>query len=725
VTGANNFIGNYAQILPRNNYTVKLDHSFTERDKINVRYLYNSDNRDYTSAFPIPAADTVSRSLSHQNFVYFAYTRVISSTVINEARFTYGWRIGHSMSPGLGEPWPSRLGLKGVPDEAFPTFTVAGLQTLGANSQERNQDPVKQIQWVDNLSITRGRHAFKLGAEARLSLNYEVNRPSISGQYTFTTQPTGLPGASGTGVGFASLLLGFPNQATFLDTQPLDRSGWYLAGFFQDDWTVNQSLTLNLGVRWETDTPNLDAGNRMNSFDRTAINPVSGTPGVVRFAGVDGWPKSPFSTNWKNFGPRVGFAWRPLGSKQTVIRGGGGIFFAHPYDHGQPNAASLGFEKSFTLVTPDNGLTAPFYLRDGVPTVDRGPLDARFGAVPVGQRATTAVTFYEPRRGPGYALQFNLGVQRELPGGWLIEASYLGNLSRKLASQNLSINQITPAKLAEIAARPAGQRVATQADRPFPQFSDVTLVLPTLGISNYHAGVLGVEKRFSRGFSLNATYTWSKFLNNTDDGGSAVGETGVSAIYSNYYDRGADYGPSSNDIPHRFTLSSVYELPFGRGHRLLSHHWAGRLLGNWSLSVVSLLQTGAPLTVTTNTNTSNSFAAGPQRANVTGNPALPDDQRTLSRWFDTNAFTQPAAFTFGSSGRGLVRGDGVINFDLSILKNFAVSEQKQVQFRAELFNAFNHPNFLLPGTVLGRPGFGVVSTANPGRSIQLGLRLTF
>src|SRR5262249_45698690 len=156
----------------------------------------------------------------------------------------------------------------------------------------------------------------------------------------------------------------------------------------------------------------------------------------------------PYDTDWNNFGPRFGFAWRPL--KKTVVRGGFGIFFAHPFDHGAPNSASLGFEQSASLTTPDQGVTAPFLLRDGVPsvTLTRAALNASFGGVQAGGTATTAVTFYERDRATGYAQQFNFGIQHELPGNWLIEASYLGNLSRKLPSPNLPINQIAPDKLA-------------------------------------------------------------------------------------------------------------------------------------------------------------------------------------------------------------------------------------------------------------------------------------
>ena len=714
-SGANNFRANYTQRLVRDNYLAKVDHTLGASDKISGRYLYNSDNRFHTSVFAEPAADTLTDALRHQHYFYGSYTRTFGASVVNELRYTYGDRINHETSLGLGGGWPDRIGLRGVSSEAFPRFSVAGFAPLGANTHERRQFPIRQHQLVDTLSYVRGRHAFKTGFEVRPSFNYEVNRPSVSGNFAFTTQPTALPGRAGTGNGLASLLLGFPNSVTIRETEVLDRSSWYLAAFVQDDWTIRSNLTLNFGLRWEVDTPIVDANDRMNGFDPLAINPVSGTPGVVRFAGVDGYPSAPYETDWNNVGPRLGFAWRPGDAEGTVVRGGIGVFFAHPFDHGAPSSASLGFERSATLNTPDNGITAPFFLGSGVPPLELASADrgAGFGAVPVGRPTTTAVTFFERDRKTGYARQFNVGVQQELPARLVLEAAYVGNQSRNLPGPNLSINQIAPDRL--------GPGV-TQRDRPFPQFSNVSVVLPTIGRSDYHAGMLRVERRFAQGFNLLTTYTYARFMNDTDEGGAGLGNVGV---YSNLYDRAADYGPSANDIRHRMTISGVYELPVGPNRRYLSSGWLGRVVGGWSVGMLGTIQSGPPFTVTTQTNTTNAFSAGALRADVAGDPQLPTGERTLNRWFNTEAFSQPAAFTFGNSGRGILRGDGVVHFDLSLAKNVALTSRQTLQLRVELFNAFNHPNFAIPGTVFGSPTFGVVSDASDGRTVQLGARFVF
>lgn len=716
LSGANNFRSNFGVLLTRNNHTAKVDHNVTDNDKLSFRYLYNSDNRTQTSVFPREAGDTVTDLLRHVNFVYLGYTKVLTPTLLNEARFTYGNRVNWETSKGLGADWATQLGIRGVSDGAFPTVNVAGYQTMGASNQERRQFPIQQYQIIDNLSWVKGRHSAKFGIEYRRSMNYEISRPSLAGVFGFTPLLTGQPGTAASGNGAASMLLGLAQTFSSRETDLLDRNSVYWSAFAQDSWLISRSLTLNLGVRWEVDTPIVDANGHMNGFDMNAINPVSNTPGVVRFAGVNGWPVKPYRTDLNNFAPRFGFAWKPFGDDRTVVRGGYGIFFGHPFDAAVPNSASLGFEKSLSLASPDNGITPAMTLRQGISGGLSFPVrDDSFGAVPVGRPATTAVTFYEAGRSSPYSHQYNLGVQRELRGQVLVEASYLANLSRKLPSPNLSINQIRPEVL--------GPNNQSQRDRPYPQFNTVSLLLPTLGVSNYHALAVRAEKRFSRGLNFLATYTWSKVLNNTSEGPAQVGADG--GPYSDLYNRRLDYGPGGNDVRHRMTWSTVYELPFGRGHRYLSQGPLRYIAGDWSFGLLALLQGGAPVTVEAQVDTRNAFASGALRPDLLGNPNLSADRRTLNQWFDTTAFRQPAAFRNGTAGVGIIRADGKVNFDLSALKSFPWGERRKVQLRGEFFNLFNHPNFGTPGRIFGAPGFGVVSSADPARRAQVGLRVVF
>jgi hypothetical protein len=425
-----------------------------------------------------------------------------------------------------------------------------------------------------------------------------------------------------------------------------------------------------------------------------------------------------YLTDWNNFGPRFGFSWKPFGSTRSVLRGSYGVAYAHPFDAGVPNAASLGYERSAVLNTPDQGITAPFLLRNGL-SVSLQPeqLSDSFGAVRVGQQPTTNVTFFESDRRAGYTHMFNFGYQREIRG-FLTEVTFVGNLSHKQPSGNISLNQVTPERLAQVIPL---NRNPVQADRPFPQFSNVNIQNPSLGDTRYYAGVVRIERRFQDGYSVLGTYTWARAFNNYTDGGSLGADIG----FSNFYDRRADWGPTGNDVRHRFTLTSVYDLPVGKGKKYLASHWLGAIVGNWSLGGLVTLQTGEPFTINTQVNNTFVFSAGGQRADVLRDPNLPNGEKTLGRWFDTSAFAQPAQFTFGNQGVNLLRADGLINLDMSVLRNFPIGEGKKVQVRGEFFNFTNHPNFGGPGATLNGPGFGIVSSAGPGRRIQLGARFVF
>ena len=716
IAGANNFRANDVTALTRDNYIIKVDHNLNSYNKVTGRYLYNSDNTDGVSVFPDRAADTATDTRRHQQFWYGTWTHIFTPALLHEFRFTYGHRINHEYSRGLGQNWPTRLGLKGVPDDAFPRFRATGFTNLGAGAHERKQFPIQQYHILSHTSWLRSRHSIKFGVEIRPSLNYEIFRPSISGDLQFSRGFTGLPGNANTGSGLATLLLGVPTNFQQRETPLLDRRTWYYGAFFQNDWTARDGLTLNLGIRWELDTPLDDRNNRLNGFDPYAINPVSGTPGVVKFAGVDGFRTRMYDADLNNFGPRFGFAWRPFGQR-TVVRGGYGIFFAHPFDRAVANVATLGYQRSSTLVLLDNHLGIPYTMGGGlpIPPLQEQERNDAYGAVRVGEAPVQGVTFFETNRRTGYSQQFNLQIQREMAGRFLVELGYIGNLSRKLGSNDLSINQIPPWIV--------GPGRTGRQYRPYPQFTNVSVLAPSLGVSSYHAGIIKLQKRFARGFNLLTTYTWSKFLDNCGGGGSTLGDEG--AAYSDFYNRKADWGPSENDVRHRWTFSSVYQLPFGKRRAYLRDNPLRYIVGDWSIGAVATIQSGAPITVQTQTNTTNAYSAGAQRADVLRDPNLPPDQRTVQRWFDTLAFAQPPQYTFGNQGIGLVRADGRININTSLIRMFPVGERKQLQFRGEFFNMPNHPNFNNPGHQFEGAGFGIVNAARPGRQVQVGLRLTF
>jgi hypothetical protein len=717
VTGANNFRNNDVNAYTRNNVIAKVDHNLGNNDKLTFRYLYNADSNRQRSIFPEAAADTINDTDAHQQYWYGTWTRIVSPSIVNEVRFSYARRYYRTYSKGLDLGWPSKLGLKGIPDDAFPNFVAAGYTNLGSATQDRLQTPIQQYHVLDSLTIVRGRHTIKLGGEMRPSKNRDVLRASISGRFTFNRGLTGIQGNTQTGNSIATMLLGGVSNFEQVSTPVLERSSRYYGGFIQEDWAVRPGLTLNFGIRWEADTPIHDVNNRFNSFDASALNPVSETPGVVKFGGLNGWATEPYHPDWNNWGPRVGFAWKPFGLKRTVLRGGFGLFYSHPLDGSAANTAALGYSEQTTLILQDNSAAIPYTLGGGLPIARATSpvLDDSFGAVKVGQTANTAVTYFDEGRRTGYSEQFNLRVQQELPASMMFEFGYMGNLGRKLPGANIAVNQVRP----ELLTTSAQQR-----NRPFPQFSGVTILAPSFGVSSYHAGTAKLEKRFSHGLNLLSTYTWSKFCDNSGSGpGSKLGELG--AAYSDFYNRRADWGPSANDIRHRVTLSSVYQIPIGKGRRFFQDSPVRHVLGNWQIGVVSAVQTGAPLTVQTQTNNTYAYSSGAQRADVLRDPNLPADQRDILRWFDTTAFAQPAVNKFGNQNPGLIRAPGIFTLNSSLIRVFRVAEGKNLQFRGEFFNLPNHTNFGVPDHTFEGAGFGIVNSARPARQVQLGLRFTY
>ncbi len=717
ITGNNNFRANSVIATNSGFYLGKVDHVFREADRITGRYMYNADLGTALGPYPKgDVADPTSTNDASQKYAYVNEIHIVNPSTVNEFRFNYGYRIAHARTNGVGSDAVTALGLTGVDKNAFPQLLPVGFSPIGSNAQERRQFPIKNLQFVESLSLIKGKHSLKFGVEARKSTNYETNLSTASGAFTFATQPTGNPGAAATGNGLASLLVGFPTAFSQTRTDITDRHSWYDAAFVQDDFTLASNLTLNIGLRWEMDTPMIDINNRMNGFDLHRINPVSGTPGVVKFMGENGFRTSPWDYDWNNFGPRFGFAWKPRFSNRLVLRGGYAVQFSHPFDTGQPASANLGFGINSSFQTPDNGLTAPFYLRNGVPDTFISPVrNDSYGAVPIGKATTTAVTFFDSSRRTGYSQQSNLSLQYQISSSMIMEVTALSNDGHKLPNTNLPINQILPSVLSS--------SHSSQVDRPFPQFTNVTILSPSIGDSRYTAGFVRVSKRFTKGLNLNASYTRATFLDNSFEAGSTVGADG--GAYSNLYNRRADWGPSGNDIHHRVTFSSVYELPVGPGKRWLSRGITANVVGGWTLGTVATVQSGAPFSVTTNTNNTNAFSAGNQRADVLRNPALPGDQRSVKRWFDITAFAQPAAYTFGNGGRDSMRAPGIANMDLSILRNFRLRERMTLQFRGEALNALNHTNLSTPGAAFGSAAFGQINNARPARVMQIGIKLQY
>jgi hypothetical protein len=303
------------------------------------------------------------------------------------------------------------------------------------------------------------------------------------------------------------------------------------------------------------------------------------------------------------------------------------------------------------------------------------------------------VSFFDPNQVTPISYQSNVSLQHEMRNGALFEVGYIGNVSRHLTANDLSLNQVAPALMG------AGD---TQRLRPFPQFSDVRLINPSIGKSDYHAGFVRFQKRLSDGFSFLAHYTRSRYMDDVE----AANEYGMTGSYMDAYRRDLDWARSATDVPHHLVVTVLYEVPAFTGRRALD-----AVVGNWRIGLLETIQSGPPFTVVTAANTTNAFPAGPLRPDLSGDPELRSDERTLSRWFNTDAFVNPAPFTFGNSPRSVLRGPGVVTTDLTLEKTIGLGGQRRFDVRVEAYNLFNRANFTIPGFTLGAPVFGVISSA--------------
>ena len=716
VTGAprSNYIVNVSDQLNQNFYTTRVDHNVSAKARVYGRYSYVEAPNIAQGAFPNQFAD--SRATTNANQQHNAMGSWIFNhlpNVMSEVRFVYFQKFGGPHALGTGSGKNGEFGLRGVNEDNLARVSPTGLTAIGSANQQEVNGPMTTIQVPYNLTWVKARHQIKSGFEFRHSSNYHERNNLAGGSFSFTDRATGY--------GLATLLLGWTTSADILDALPEQQRSDGYAVYIQDDWKVTSKLTLNLGLRWEMDTPYWEESNRQNSFDLHAINPVSGTPGIVTFAGRDGRSKYANNFDKNDFAPRFGFAYRAPWN--VVVRGGYGIQYMQSYGFlGQWPTLGFGIIQTFT--SPDGGFTPAFRFRDGMPLPVQESLGPGFGAVAVGATTRTSPDFLQQNFPTGYMQQWNLGIQKQLGGNMLAEVAYVGNVGHKLSStRNASLNMIPLTN----GRGPARQ---DQRLRPFPQFSDVLLAGPPWGNSNFNSLNLKLEKRYSNGLNFMMNYTWSKFLDDQESQqeiGGGAGDYGSGYTHTEL--RRLDKSLSGNDIRHRYIGSAVYDLPFGHGRAWdISNRVFEKIAGGWRTGVIAEFRDGVPYGVVEQTNHTNTFSAS-QRPNLVRNPDLGGGRSRstfIAQYFDTSAFQDPGVGVFGNSPRTICCGPGLASLDFSLQKRFALTEKAGLSFRTDCYNLPNRPNFADPNLSRGNAAFGRISgTRGTARLIQFNLRLEF
>jgi hypothetical protein len=711
----NNFIANQTIKNPNTNYITRIDHSFSANDRVYGRFLSRTNSSDQGPIYPTPGTDSFN---TRQEGNYFNWTVTwlhnFTPTTILEARFGWDRRKNEVRAGGTGSGLNAKIGLKGVDPDFFPQVTLTGLPAFGTGQHERLQNPIRGDQGVANVTLLRGRHTLKFGGEYRLSKNLDRVRNSAGGTFGFTNNFTG--------DALVSLLLGHANTAARVENLPLDSRAATVGSYAQTDWKVNDKLTLNLGLRYDLDFPRWEINNRQSSFDPTAINPACNCPGLIVWSGLNGLSKYAHNFDKNNFGPRLGFAYKL--SEKTVVRGGGAMVYIGAYDQATPTQFATGFSIQGNFTSPDGGRTPAVLLKNGLPNIPVptvADLVPGFGAVAAGQNPRLAVVYLEPTNRPTPYLQtLNLNVQRELPWNMVVEVGYLGTLGHKLTFPGArSINQVPQDKI---------RTGNVQSLRPFPQFTNVSIHSENVGNSNYHGMNIRFEKRMSGGLQFSTNYTWSKAIDDV----TSREEIGGSDAFQNQYNRRSDRGLSGNHIAHRFINSTIWELPFGKGRRMnIESGVLNQFFGGWTVSGIFELRSGSPFTISENNPTAVYPTATSVRSNLVGEYRLNPNWRNnvlVEPYFVTSAFAAPAFGQFGNLGRNVFSGPGLLIADLSILKDFRIREGHALQFRTEMLNFMNHPNFGLPNQGRGAPAFGLIgglSASGGARIIQLGLHYRF
>ncbi|HEY3838647.1 MAG TPA: carboxypeptidase regulatory-like domain-containing protein [Bryobacteraceae bacterium] len=756
LTQTNNFVSSTPQVIDKDTFSTRVDHYIGEKQRLFGEFFY--DRTPYTRP---NVFDNVGTPTYGPTQYFNRRAAVISDTYTFSPTMIADFSIGFSRvsnlrgSPSLGVDltqygFPTQLAKQVQPD-TIPAILIPGYEgsfsqtnigpgtTIGENGYIAQGFTDYTLQGV--VTKVAGKQTIKFGAGIQLQRSNYLQYADAGFQFSFsaafTQGPNPLTASSTAGSGMASFLLGTPagGQANFTPALALQSS--YYDFFVQDDVKLTSRLTLNLGLRYDYESPWTDRYNQLTNFNYQAVPPLnvpgSNLHGALAFVGVNGDPRGPWTPDRTNFAPRLGLAYS-IDSK-TVMRMGGGLFF-DPLVPATPTDTS-GFSAVTSMTTSLNGVTPYNLMSNPFPQGLIYPNGSSQGpATLLGQ----SIIFADRDHVTPYSAAWNFNIQHEFRGGLKLETAYVGNRGihnfadrswdqlpdADLALGNQLLTTVPNPFLGQITSGTLSAPTVTLAQllRPYPQFLGVTAQNSTWATSTYNALQVRVQKQVTGSLTIDASYTWSKLMDNST--GANSGQTLSGTGFQDNNNLALERSVSSLDIPQRFVIGYVWELPMGAGKKIFTGPVAKRIAGGWQVQGFATFASGEVLGVTTSVNTTQSQGGG-QRPNWNGvNPAISNP--SVNDWFNTSVFSQPATFTFGNVARTLatLRGSPARNLDFSILKNTILREGWNLQFRTEFFNLLNRPQFGPPGTAFGVSSFGVVSAQqNQPRIIQLALKFLF
>ncbi len=732
-------------------YTSKLDEDFTKWWHSSLSYLRYYSLEPGDTWFNSASTPAGWRLLRRVDATAFNNIFTINPTTVLSVRygfnrfpnFTYNSSQGFKVqSLGFSSNFAN---LVNGPAAEFPAINMSTFTSLG-DTGDWDYYAEASHNFSANVAKYVGRHNLKLGFDYRLLATSGSGLNCPTGCYTFNTNST--LSNSNTGTDLADLLLGVPYDKQADTASKLTDYIHYYGAFAQDDFRFSSKLTLNLGVRWEHESGVTEAHNGLiTGFNGNATNalaaqvPGLNLKGAVEYAGVNGAPTSVGNYNQNKFAPRIGLAYQ-LNDK-TVVRGGYGIFWAPQIALGSP-LGTLGYANNtqYTGKSSTDVLTNPF------PQGLLAPLGNSQGAA---AGIGTSFSLVDPTARSPMVQQYSFDVQRQLPGGIALEVGYVGSKSNHLTLGNpiINLNALNPGYLSQgtsalnaPVANPFYGVIgsgtlssptvsAFQLLLPYPAYTYIYKLFGSQNHALYNSMVVKAQKRFSYGLTFLSTLTWSKNMDESSGGPGSSLNPGAQGYPQNPYDMQAEYSLSNVDTPIVWATSISYELPIGKGKTFLGNinRFADLAIGGWTINSVSVYETGFPLQIYQKSNANSIYGYGTQRPNATG--VAPGTSGSVeSRIYDyinPGAFTKAAQGTFGNVARTIsLRGPGEKNWDLSVFKNFTITERAKAQFRCEALNAFNTPFFQSPNTNFSSGSFGQINTqANFARQLQLAIRFSF
>jgi hypothetical protein len=711
-------------------FSGRVDHNLSNSSRLYGRYSYKREYKDVSPAYfgANDPAGPGQRNPNNRWDVAVGVSQVFSPT------FTMSVNVGGSkwvegnnvQSAGFK---PSSLGFPSFVDPNSAQFPVIAPSGYVGEGPQQGAGQAKFPRSAESGSVdfvkVQGKHQLSFGY---MGVAVDENGGRIAPtQFNFdslfTSGPDPTNPTSNTGDAIASLLLGTPGSgSTGVAVFNVSRT-WLHGLYLQDDWKATRKLTLNLGIRWEVQTPVTDRFNRLTTFDYNATNPISSSvggnyKGELVFATPGN--RGQYDTNYKHFAPRIGFAYQVM--PKLVMRGGFGIFFPSQYIN---SPQITGYATSTPYVASLNGGLSPCTGCSLSNAFPNGPVPITGSASGGLTNVGFGVGAVSPTRKTYYDQQWTYGFQYAPSRNDVIDITYVGNHSVHVLGSSLNLNQLDPKYFSmgnalttpvanpffgHITSSGCGLDQPTVAQgqllRPYPEFCDISEVDDPAGSGSYNALDVNYTHRVSQGLTLMASYTFSKFLDNV---GGPESWANASANFGenirNVYNLAAEKSVDATDVPHSFVLSYVYELPVGKGKKFGSgiNPVANAVVGGWQTTGVLTIKDGFPLRI--NSSNLNAFGVG-QNVNVVGDYHISD--QNINHWFNPAAFLQASKWTVGNAPRYFsdLRSPGYNNWDMSIQKYFPIHESVRLQFRLDMFNTFNHVNFFKPDTGLSDGTFG-------------------